>query len=80
MYSPLMHFVPVETQMTCASFTSVPVGGGEKYDTLAKGQTSDMDKSVILERTYTHTQACVHTRTPQMTDVAYCAAVELQKL
>lgn len=27
MYSPLMHLVPVETQMTCASFTSVPVGG-----------------------------------------------------
>lgn len=26
MYSPLMHLVPVETQMTCASFTSVPVG------------------------------------------------------
>lgn len=40
MYSPLMHFVPVETQMTCASFTSVPVGGRQKKDALAKGQTS----------------------------------------
>lgn len=31
MYSPLMHLVPVETQMTCASLTSVPVGvGGEQ--------------------------------------------------
>lgn len=25
MYSPLMHFVPDDTQMTSASFTSVPV-------------------------------------------------------
>lgn len=42
MYSPLMHLVPVETQMTCASFTSVPVGGGggHKKDTSAEGRTS----------------------------------------
>lgn len=39
MYSPLMHFVPVETQMTCASLTSVPDVGGERRGTLAKGQT-----------------------------------------
>lgn len=25
MYSPLMHFVPDDTQMTSASFTSVPI-------------------------------------------------------
>lgn len=48
MYSPLMHLVPVETQMTCASFTSVPVGGGENKDILDKGQTQvQMVKTVF---------------------------------
>lgn len=48
MYSPLMHLVPVETQMTCASFTSVPVG---RVDTIKTHQLKDeqveMNKSVV---------------------------------
>lgn len=30
MYSPLMHLVPVETQITWASFTSVPGSGDQR--------------------------------------------------
>lgn len=53
MYSPLMHLVPVETQMTCASFTSVPVGGVDTRKThQLKDEQVEMDKSVVPEGTF----------------------------
>lgn len=45
MYSPLIHFVPVETLITLASLTSVP----EKQKRNHPSQSRDLCLSVLLE-------------------------------
>lgn len=49
MYSPFMHLVPVDTQMTSASFTSAP--GREKPDVNAMVSSEIIQRRVLAQGT-----------------------------
>ena len=49
MYSPLMHFVPVDTQMTSASFTSAPEQEGTQGTSISHNIKNEVKKVNITE-------------------------------